>query len=750
MILYSLTDMLRRRDKNEYIFNNSLLFWKDDLFLMSYRRIEYEIENPEYDNLHPWKMWDNGYKFLQRDRTRVLRKKYRDRTSPDCFINLNNSHHDYVVRDGSEFDSTGLVILRRRASGFVMVSHINNIFGSDMNQDARLYRDRFGDLYIFYNGFLRDPNERCVMMERQFCICPDYVYFYPEREFIPDRFRRTVEKNCLRDVENIFYSIDNGCFTVFRDTEKICVEVPFLRRLIEKYKKRLVFSLGTPPVPYTDTTRISVGHVKIEYRDRFGCLGLSSSEEQDPLQCFMESVDWNGIYKHGKYIYMMFLFEFDQDLCIRRISECFIPTDSSEQHLPYLLVFPSGLTSDTGRYHYFLSYGEGDTRSKVLCLDRDEIDDLLVHPELLDPETYSFSLLNIDTYNRRPRIYHIGYFYEDNCGDDMFRIVFRYLQRTHYPNRLCVFRNQYKSNEPGYDPERDLIVFGGGDIINPYFLSRLGQDSLVRHAVGVGIPFPDDTPLLRHFTTVFLRSTTDFMRVGYDNTYYTPDLGFLLERFFVPSRSLSSPRPRLGLALTRTFFKMGFETQYIDLVVALCMTLRKLLVHFEIYLLPFCTNPRKHREDDRVLYSHILEFFHGEDRIHVLSNQGEPVFHTYSVVREMDMVVCSRFHAHIFCLLHRTPLISFSKNRKTVNLMNEMGCSDLIYDGCPFYDGIPTDVSPQDLYEFIMRVYQDRSVITTRFESLMSTIRLRVDDFLSVWEPFVRHNGRLPTVEPRS
>jgi hypothetical protein len=82
--------------------------------------------------------------------------------------------------------------------------------------------------------------------------------------------------------------------------------------------------------------------------------------------------------------------------------------------------------------------------------------------------------------------------------------------------------------------------------------------------------------------------------------------------------------------------------------------------------------------------------------------------------------------------------------------MNETGCSDLVYDGCSFYDGIPIDVSPNDLFLFIMRVYEDRSAITARFESLMSTIRLRIDDFLSLWDPFVHNNGVIPITHPGS
>jgi hypothetical protein len=33
---------------------------------------------------------------------------------------------------------------------------------------------------------------------------------------------------------------------------------------------------------------------------------------------------------------------------------------------------------------------------------------------------------------------------------------------------------------------------------------------------------------------------------------------------------------------------------------------------------------------------------------------------------------------------------------------------------------------------------------------LMSTIRLRIDDFLSLWDPFVHNNGVIPITHPGS
>lgn len=737
--------------------NNSLLHYRDDLFLMTFRRMEFHIPNKSFlPMIHPWKMWDNGFKFLHPDPDRVDptkkygQAKYRTQLSPDRFVSF-ASNETHLKSGYQEFDSTGMVILRYHGidapEPFRVVHSIDNLFGTDMNQDCRLSRDRDGDLWLAYNGYF-SSKASCKMLRRRVHLDLDqkFLYLHAEEEMIPVPLRQPIEKNCIMDVDTVYYTFNKGVFTVLRDGIKHECPVPFLQEMVKKYDNRFVVSLGTPPLEVWPGRFVGVGHVKVEFRRRQCCFGLSVFD--DDFQKFVDGVDWSQVYQHGKYVYFMFFFEFNSEHQITRLSHCLIPTDNAASHLPYLLAFPSGFTADPNRYHFWLSYGEGDVRCKVLAFSRDDLDNLLFYPETGQGHIKTH-LLNVDEWNERPKIYHVGYFFENNCGDDMFRVVFQTLRERYYPNHLALFRNEYKQF-PEYRPEKDLIVFGGGDIVNRYFLNDLFRtDRLPKHAVSIGIPYVDNDRLLESFDNISLRSSTDYERLDRRHVYY-PDLGFLMPRM-IPRQYHALPiakttkRPRLGLCLARTFFRMERPKEYVTFITSLVQALTLLVEHMDIFLIPFCTRRQKPNEDDNVIHQHVHEFFRTDPRVVDTSQwviRGDPVFHTYSVMSHMDVMLCSRFHAHVFSIALEIPFVSLSNNRKVVNLMAEFFLQDFRYE-FEDVDGLPLHVNGVELASRVRKQWEERSHVKDRLTRLMRVLSRNMDQFESMWRTFISEKRML-------
>ena len=366
--------------------------------------------------------------------------------------------------------------------------------------------------------------------------------------------------------------------------------------------------------------------------------------------------------------------------------------------------------------------------------------------------------LNVDEWNARPKIFHVGYFFEENCGDDMFRVVFQTLRHRLYPHHLALFRNHYRTF-PEYNPSKDLIVVGGGDIVNQYFLNdSFRTDGLVKDAVSIGIPYTDNEPLLDFFRFICLRSSTDYNRLHHahpDKFVYYPDLGFLIPRLLsLPPLPVAFPkhhhhhRPRMGVCLARTFFRLGVEMDYIPFIFHMAETLRTLMEEMDIYLIPFCTLRRKHLEDDNVIHSHILEFLRGDPRVVDTSTwevNGDPVFHTYSIISHMDFMLCSRFHSHVFSMALRIPFVSFSKNRKVVNLMKENEMEDVMY---PYQEnqGLPIHLDPHDLARHILYHFHQRHELKHRLSEIMKRLSFHLDQFLAMWVQYINTHRMFPTL----
>ena len=685
MHLWDLTDLLKSSHDgpNTFYCNNSIIHWRDNLFLMTFRRMQYKPHGSHV--FHPWKIWDNAYKYLYPDPERLFLRsvtsrvrhgdlKYRQYKSSDMVISLKHPRST-IPADVPEFDSTGICVISVNPDGQWSVKSVApNLFGKDMGQDARLCHHD-GDFFLTYNAFFREGRKTC-MMKRRLVVreLPDgdeYLYLF-EEEDLPIRHPRRIEKNCLLHGPNILYELRGGRFIVHTpDGILHGPPNPILDDVLHTLKQmNAIISLGAAPIAYGHR-HLMTAHIKLPYKPLLDA-------PPSTVAAFFSKVKWNLIYKHGKFIYYMMLLEFTDQYQVTRISHGFIPTDDQQCHLPYLLCFSTGLTG-YGDNKIIMTYGEGDTKCKLLVMDHDTVENLLYTREELH-DAFHLQFLNVDAWRKRPRIVHYGYFFEYNCGDDMFMFVLRLLDRKVLPSHSICFRNEYNWRHVRND---DLIVFGGGDVINPYFLKSLTHHPPSQRvlAVSVGTPYVEYLPLVKSFDTIFTRNEVDVHKIEElcRVAKYAPDLGFLLPRWWGRGERGSAQRGKIGISIPRNYYQRDSD-DYLKLLECLVTVIRT--VHrnlssdgqpIEIWLIPFCLNPWKHNEDDRVLCDQLSALCPVKT---FTPDVGDYVKQIYDKIGEMEFMICGRFHAHIFSICHHTPFVSLSSSRKCRTLMSSFGLQE--------------------------------------------------------------------------
>ena len=98
--------------------------------------------------------------------------------------------------------------------------------------------------------------------------------------------------------------------------------------------------------------------------------------------------------------------------------------------------------------------------------------------------------------NQEFKIIVVGYYYHNNIGDDQYMETFQYI----FSNYLPKYEIQYVDCDKIMDVEvndSDIIILGGGDILNDYFLDKIiekcKQEQIQNKnkifAVSVGIPY---------------------------------------------------------------------------------------------------------------------------------------------------------------------------------------------------------------------------------------------------------------------
>ena len=660
---------------NYYVFNPSMVAITDDLFLLTYRICRYDVADP----LHPWKIWDNGYKYFAAPE-KVKALKYRS-SFGDAFTRPLRLEHALNEFCAAEYDSTGIATLRFMGDRFHVLSNQEAPFGTEMNQDARLGGAAGGKVRVSYNCFEKCADRTCVRMRyRELLLAGDAMHFSREQNMFEHKYKH-VEKNCVFHGDDVIYEVGKKFSVIRGGTRRLYPSL--LEPFIKYYGENVVHcSSSTPPIKY-GRGYLACAHIKMVYK----------KIAKEPFKQFLDGVDFSLIKRHGKYVYFIVLYEFDADYNMTRISSPFIPSSFSN-HLPYLLVMPTGLCYL--KQNVAITYGEGDCRCKVLVLAPREIETLLA-PRL---QTMGCFFLT-----EKHRIDHLGYFGFSNTGDEAFIDVFKYLHAKYFPAAELAFVKKPRA-------AADLTILGGGDVINPYFTK--GIDARRAIAAGVGIPYEEFERDVYKFGKVFLRNRRDARRLG---IAYFPDLVFLLPKIF-PEKIEKRARA-IGISVMRTYYNAARPARYNSYIESMVSFVKILTAKkFSATLIPFGVASNKDRENDLIACEDIRARVGGA-RCAVFRPRLEALVRdVYTRVGEMEFMICGRFHSHIFTMLHGTPFLSLSFGRKSVEFMRDSALEGHVFPMEKDDLDLPLTIEPEKLYAFFAKKYRQRKQIAADVTSV--------------------------------
>jgi hypothetical protein len=278
---------------------------------------------------------------------------------------------------------------------------------------------------------------------------------------------------------------------------------------------------------------------------------------------------------------------------------------------------------------------------------------------------------NIPSITRR-KVLVYGYYYEDNLGDDMFISAFKLL----LPQFELSFTK--KLNTSILDKYHAVVV-GGGDIFNDYFMDQVREAKhkyphIPFYAIGCGVSYPSyiSTGCTALFEMIYLRNSTDLpcfrMIMGYEYVKAMPDLGFMLQ---------CKPDTRMRKTLVCPATPM---MQIPDYLPRLKSAIHEALQLGPVVLVRFNTCGR-HNEDDDTICKILMET--------MPLSYDKTVYNPEQMLKLMskhDLIIASRFHAHVFGIISGTPLLSVSTTRKTDLLLKEH-CPAKLCETLTYYPG---------------------------------------------------------------
>jgi len=371
------------------------------------------------------------------------------------------------------------------------------------------------------------------------------------------------------------------------------------------------------------------------------------------------------------------------------------------------------------------------------------------------------------------RVLVIGYYSRRNFGDD----VFEYVLINYFKNRFPSLEYSFISIDDLKEIPQDTsaVIFGGGDLVNDYFYRKIrpfiNNKTCPWYAISIGIPYPKlvDEGYLDRFDYIIHRNKFDTHLL--DNRYnqlndnkinrseWFPDMSFMLTKFhnntntnnnnfieYTDNNKYNSKK--IGVCLSRNIYNKDDPDSYNNIVNTIAKFLSKIsLTHrktyipscgkvqvplYELYLIPFCTDGKDNHDDRLInqdLYDKISEYGH-INNIHLITEELSmdkiiPIFNSF------HLTICTRFHAHMFSVMTKTPIMSIYSTRKVEGLIKELKAIEYSckFDIHPEKD-YPIDIDYDKLMGTFLNLEKTYDNYIIKMETLHNKYTTKTNEFM--------------------
>lgn len=288
----------------------------------------------------------------------------------------------------------------------------------------------------------------------------------------------------------------------------------------------------------------------------------------------------------------------------------------------------------------------------------------------------------------------IGYYDHNNIGDEQYKTTFMSMMKEHLKcpsvkrfNIKFIDSDLLKST---VILDSDIIILGGGDVLNNYFLDEINEKFKGKPnkilAVSVGLPYEDiliNTEKLALIDYIFLRTEQDIELFGKyyrkERLFYLPDISYFLLNQELKAKSEiykklvsinKSGTKILALCLNRHIYSEKMSDCYKSIISELAVTVNQLLRQkYFVVFLPFNTN-NDNAENDILIHDDVYNEIDEKLRRNVMNITSRlSVSDTFDLFEQFSVVLPMRFHACLFSIYHRVPMVPILTTKKVSNII---------------------------------------------------------------------------------
>ncbi len=266
------------------------------------------------------------------------------------------------------------------------------------------------------------------------------------------------------------------------------------------------------------------------------------------------------------------------------------------------------------------------------------------------------------------RILVLGFYGRNNIGDDAYTLSFPILFSKAQSIRFISMDDITE-----LPSDIDIVVCGGGDIINDYFMEK-AQNILKNfagriYAVSIGIPYASCSKYLHLFDHVFVRSSTDYVlackEIGSRNVTQCPDASVLL-----PFRMgiKQNTKKKIGICLAQPYFYGNPKKSLLISSLITCLVNMTTKHDVEFHLFAFNYEINSTNECDIILNEIISRKLLQYNITTITHDITNPIVMLEQLAL-MDYNICMRYHSVMFSLIAKVPFLVLFTSQKIENLL---------------------------------------------------------------------------------
>jgi len=300
--------------------------------------------------------------------------------------------------------------------------------------------------------------------------------------------------------------------------------------------------------------------------------------------------------------------------------------------------------------------------------------------------------------NKQSRICVIGYFEHSNTGDEQYKLTFNYFLNKYLPNTFTIeYINCDKLLLYKFQ-ESDIIILGGGDVLNNYFLDQLiikfnGKSNKIL-AVSVGMPYTTilDTNKLNIIDYIFIRTKQDLSLFENSKVFYMSDMSRYIQEITEITKNKEtineykkiikklkhikkSGKKIISFSLNRHIYNVNNTENYDKIILSFVRFIEYLLKYdYHVIFIPYNTNTLDD-ENDILIHNDIYNMI---DYTECVTNV-DFTLSSSEILEIYDHVYINipmRYHSCLYSIYKNVIMLPIFTTRKIKNLLLDINWND--------------------------------------------------------------------------